>query len=100
MGTTNGTARQPRLEQARLPVLICSRSARPVLSLQPGGGGGALKPGGGGGALKPGGGGGLSGEITHETANSYARPPRDLTIVQEEASPRLIDLSWFAPTFA
>ena len=62
-------------------------------------GGGALKPGGGGGALKPGGGGGLSGEITHETANSYARPPRDLTIVQEEASPRLIDLSWFAPTF-
>jgi Bacterial Ig-like domain (group 3)/Putative Ig domain len=61
--------------------------------LKPGGGG--LKPGGGG--LKPG--GGSSAEITHEAANSYARPPRDLVIVQEEASPRYIDLSWFVPTF-
>jgi len=68
-------------------------------ALQPGGGGGALKPGGGGGALKPGGGGGLKGDITHETANSYARPPRSLVITQEEASPRYIDLSWFVPTF-
>jgi hypothetical protein len=70
--------------------------------LYPFGGGGGLKPGGGG--LKPGGGGlkpggGSSAEITHEDANSYTRPPRDLVIVQEEASPRYIDLSWFAPTF-
>jgi Bacterial Ig-like domain (group 3) len=67
--------------------------------LQPAGGGGGLKPAGGGGGLKPAGGGGLSAEITHETANSYTRPPRDLAITQEEASPRLIDLSWFVPTF-
>ena len=70
--------------------------------LFPLGGGGGLKPGGGGlhpggGGLKPG--GGSNAEITHETANSYARPPRDLVIVQEEASPRYIDLSWFVPTF-
>jgi Bacterial Ig-like domain (group 3) len=67
--------------------------------LKPAGGGGGLHPAGGGGGLKPAGGGGLSAEITHNQANSYARPPRDLTIVQEEASPRYIDLSWFAPTF-
>jgi FG-GAP-like repeat/Putative Ig domain len=67
--------------------------------LQPAGGGGGLKPAGGGGGLKPAGGGGLSAEITHQEANSYARPPQDLTIVQEQASPRFIDLSWFAPTF-
>jgi hypothetical protein len=66
--------------------------------LQPAGGGGGLKPAGGGGGLKPAGGGGLSAEITHEDANSYARPPQDLSIV-EGASPRYIDLSWFAPTF-
>jgi hypothetical protein len=68
-------------------------------ALHPAGGGGALRPAGGGGALRPAGGGGLKGDITHQAANSYARPPRNLTITQEEASPRLIDLSWFAPTF-
>jgi hypothetical protein len=68
-------------------------------ALHPAGGGGALRPAGGGGALRPAGGGGLNGDITHQTANSYARPPRNLTIVREEASPRFIDLSWFAPTF-
>ena len=68
-------------------------------ALHPAGGGGALHPAGGGGALHPAGGGGLKGDITHEAANSYARPPRDLTITQEEASPRFIDLSWFVPTF-
>lgn len=67
--------------------------------LKPAGGGGGLQPAGGGGGLKPAGGGGLSAEINHETANSYARPPRDLTITQEEASPRFIHLSWFVPTF-
>ena len=66
--------------------------------LQPAGGGGGLKPAGGGGGLKPAGGGGLSAEITHQDANSYARPPQALTIA-EGVSPRLINLSWFAPTF-
>jgi hypothetical protein len=68
-------------------------------ALHPAGGGGALRPAGGGGALRPAGGGGLTGEITHEGANSYARPPDQLFITQEEASPRLIDLNWFAPSF-
>jgi hypothetical protein len=67
-------------------------------ALHPAGGGGALKPAGGGGALKPAGGGGLKGDITHETANSYARPPRNLTAT-EDSSPRLIHLSWTVPTF-
>jgi len=67
--------------------------------LQPAGGGGGLKPAGGGGGLKPAGGGGLSAEINHNQANSYARPPQGLFIVQEEASPRFIDLSWFAASF-
>lgn len=67
--------------------------------LHPAGGGGGLKPAGGGGGLKPAGGGGLSAEITHNQANSYARPPQNLFIVQEEISPRLIDLSWFAASF-
>ncbi|MGA9805455.1 MAG: Ig-like domain repeat protein [Terriglobales bacterium] len=66
--------------------------------LQPAGGGGGLKPAGGGGGLKPAGGGGLSAEITHQDANSYARPPQALTIA-EGVSPRLISLSWFAPSF-
>ena len=66
--------------------------------LQPAGGGGGLKPAGGGGGLKPAGGGGLSTEITHQEANSYARPPQGLSIT-EGASPRYINLSWFAPTF-
>ena len=66
--------------------------------LQPAGGGGGLKPAGGGGGLKPAGGGGLSAEITHADANSYARPPQALSIV-EGASPRFMNLSWFAPTF-
>jgi hypothetical protein len=69
--------------------------------LYPAGGGGGLKPGGGGlhpggGGLKPGGGSGA--EITHQEANSYARPPQGLSI-GEGASPRYINLSWFAPTF-
>jgi hypothetical protein len=63
-----------------------------------GGGGGAHISGGGGGAHLSGGGGSPS-EFTHEAANSYPRPPRALTITQEEASPRYIDLSWFEPTF-
>jgi hypothetical protein len=74
--------------------------------LSGGGGGGHLSGGGGGGHLSGGGGGGhLSGgggapiEITHKVANSYARPPRTLTITQEDPSPRHIHLSWFAPTF-
>ena len=74
--------------------------------LSGGGGGGHLSGGGGGGHLSGGGGGGhLSGgggspsEFTHEAANSYPRPPRDLIIVQEHDSPRYIDLSWFEPTF-
>ena len=62
-----------------------------------GAGGGHISGGGGGGHIS--GGGGAPGEFTHEAANSYARPPRSLTITQEEASPRLIDLTWFAPTF-
>jgi hypothetical protein len=66
---------------------------------RPGGGGGVSRPGGGGGVSRPGGGGGLTTDITHQQANSYVRPPRNLTIVQEETSPRYIDLSWFAPTF-
>jgi hypothetical protein len=71
---------------------------------KPGGGASGLYPVGGAGGFKPGGGGfkpggGSSGEITHQEANSYARPPQDLSIVQEEASPRFVDLSWFAPTF-
>ena len=53
-------------------------------ALHPAGGGGALKPAGGGGALKPAGGGGLNSDITHEAANSYARPPRNLTMTEEE----------------
>lgn len=67
--------------------------------LQPAGGGGGLKPAGGGGGLKPAGGGGLSAEITHNQANSYPRPPQNLFIQQEKASPRFIDLAWFAPSF-
>ncbi|HEX6803582.1 MAG TPA: Ig-like domain repeat protein [Terriglobales bacterium] len=68
-------------------------------ALKPAGGGGALKPAGGGGALKPAGGGGLKSDVTHEQVNSYARPPRSLTVTQEEVSPRYIDLSWTVPTF-
>jgi len=67
--------------------------------LKPQGGGGGLHPAGGGGGLKPQGGGGLKAEITHGQANSYARPPQGLFIVQEEASPRFIDLNWFAASF-
>ena len=67
--------------------------------IQPAGGGGGIKPAGGGGGIKPAGGGGLSAEITHNQANSYPRPPQNLFIQQEEASPRLIDLNWFAPSF-
>jgi hypothetical protein len=67
--------------------------------LHPAGGGGGLHPAGGGGGYKPAGGGGLGAEITHGQANSYPRPPQNLFIQQEEASPRLIDLNWFAASF-
>jgi hypothetical protein len=67
-------------------------------ALKPAGGGGALKPAGGGGALKPAGGGGLKTDITHENANSYARPPRSLSAT-EAVSPRAITLNWTQPTF-
>src|SRR5205823_8193244 len=67
--------------------------------LHPAGGGGGFKPAGGGGGFKPAGGGGLKAEINHGQANSYARPPQNLFILQEEASPRKIVLSWFAPSF-
>jgi hypothetical protein len=63
-----------------------------------GGGGGGHVSGGGGGGHVSGGGGGQN-ENTHEAANSQPRPPSGLTIVQEEASPRYIDLSWFVPSF-
>src|SRR4029077_931007 len=53
----------------------------------PGGGGGKFPPGGGGGKYPPGGGGAKQ-DLTHEQANAYPRPAQDLTIVQEEASPR------------
>jgi FG-GAP-like repeat/Putative Ig domain len=67
--------------------------------LQPAGGGGGFKPAGGGGGFKPAGSGGASAEITHDQANSYPRPAQNLFIQQQEESPRLIDLSWFAPSF-
>ena len=65
-------------------------------------GGGGLHTGGGG--LHSGGGGlhtggGAPAEFTHESANSYARPPRGLSITEEKASPRNIVLNWFIPTF-
>jgi hypothetical protein len=64
----------------------------------PGGGGGKFPPGGGGGKYPPGGGGAKQ-DLTHEQANAYPRPAQDLTITQEEASRRYIDLSWIGPTF-
>jgi FG-GAP-like repeat len=67
--------------------------------LHPAGGGGGFKPAGGGGGFKPAGGGGLKAEINHGQANSYARPPQNLFIQEEEVSSRKIDLSWFAPSF-
>jgi hypothetical protein len=63
------------------------------------GGGGGFN--GGGGGFNGGGGGfngGGSNEITLQTANSAARPPRTLTAV-EDSSPRYIHLFWFPPTF-
>ena len=59
------------------------------------GGGGLGHPGGGG--LGHPGGGGIS-DVTHETANSYTRPPDGLAAT-EGASPRTITLNWFQPTF-
>jgi FG-GAP-like repeat len=67
--------------------------------LHPAGGGGGFKPAGGGGGFKPAGGGGLGAEINHGQANSYARPPQNLFIAEQEASRRNIDLSWFSPSF-
>jgi len=69
------------------------------------GGGGGQKFGAGGGQVfgagggqKFGGGGGLS-EINKTIANSYTRPPRNLTVTSEIGSPRFINLSWNAPVF-
>jgi len=68
--------------------------------LKPAGTGGAgFTPAGGGGGFKPAGTGGASFELTHNQASSYPRPPQNLFIKQEEASPRLIDLNWFAASF-
>lgn len=70
-------------------------------------GGGPLSAGGGplsagGGPLSAGGGplsaGGGPGELTHETANSYARPARNAN-ASEGVSPRTIMVSWTAPIF-
>ena len=64
------------------------------------GGGGPLN--GGGGPLNGGGGplngGGGPGEFTHETANSYARPPLNVK-ASEAASPRQITITWSTPIF-
>jgi len=68
--------------------------------LKPAGTGGAgFTPAGGGGGFKPAGTGGASFELTHNQASSYPRPPQNLFINQEEASPRFIDLNWFAASF-
>jgi len=68
-----------------------------------GGGGQKFGAGGGqafgaGGGQKFGGGGGLS-EINKTIANSYTRPPRNLTVTSEDSSPRFIHLRWNAPVF-
>jgi hypothetical protein len=66
-----------------------------------GGGGGYPAPsglGGGGGYAPPQGGGGGLGEITQEIANSFTRPPTNLT-ASEAASPRTITLNWMQPNF-
>ena len=39
------------------------------------------------------------GEIDTATVNSITRPPQNLRITAEEASPRYVDLQWDAPTF-
>ena len=39
------------------------------------------------------------GEIDTATVNSITRPPQNLRITAEEASPRFVDLQWDAPTF-
>ncbi len=62
-----------------------------------GGGGGVDGLGGGGGVDGLGGGGG-QGEISHDTANSVTRPPRNLT-ASEAISARTITLNWVQPTF-
>ncbi len=67
------------------------------------GGGQSFGAGGGqsfgaGGGQKFGGGGGL-GEINRTIANSYTRPPRNLTVTMEDMSPRFIHLRWNAPVF-
>ena len=66
------------------------------------GGGGQFGPGGGG-QFGPGGGGqfgpgGGQGEINRTIANSFTRPPRNLT-ASEGVSPRTITLNWTQPTF-
>ncbi len=65
------------------------------------GGGGGLTPisdGGGGGLTPPDGGAGGLSEINQATANSFTRPPTNLT-ASEAASPRTITLNWGQPTF-
>jgi fibronectin type 3 domain-containing protein len=60
-------------------------------------GGGGGKQFGAGGGKQFGAGGGL-GDLTQTIANSFTRPPRSLTAT-EDASARLIHLSWTVPTF-
>jgi hypothetical protein len=68
--------------------------------LKPAGTGGAgFTPAGGGGGYKPAGTGGAPIDITHNQASSYPRPPDNLFIQQEEASPRTIDLGWIPASF-
>ncbi|HEY6274130.1 MAG TPA: Ig-like domain repeat protein [Terriglobales bacterium] len=65
-------------------------------------GGGAFPTGGGafptGGGAFPTGGGLSTGDITHETANSVTRSPRNLTATEAQSA-RTITLNWSAPTF-
>ncbi len=63
------------------------------------GGGGKGLVGGGGKAIAGGGGTG-NGEITLAAANSYVRPPRNLTAAALTAAPHYIQLNWIASTFS
>ncbi len=94
----NGAGLSPGLDLLQVSAIGTLTTVGPGGTHLGGGGGGTHLGGGGGGTHLGGGGGGLSAEPTHEATNSYARPPQGLSIV-EGASPRYIDLSWFAPTF-
>jgi hypothetical protein len=62
------------------------------------GGGGTIAGAGGGGTIAGAGGGGTGEEPTHESTNSFARPPRNLN-ASEGQSPRTIALTWTPPIF-